>query len=271
MITISSTSTSRPACPHGGEGRGRRPRERRAGAVVRLGPRPRSPRRSAFTLIELLVVISIIALLVAVLLPALSAARESARRMACASNIRQIGIGTMAYTVDNQDWLPSGVRSSGYFPFYVIWDQQDEWIGMGKLYNQGYVTSFAGLYCPSTQKVLTPSQQFHETYEFGQVDTGPIAQSNYAVRGMFDYRIDAPEDGAYMLDGSSYAIHEVGRRPYALIAEWDDLPYVGFAHDQSSSPGRNVLYSDGSVLWVSHTEVFPSPFTIWFNRYDRLR
>ncbi len=53
------------------------------------------PRRG-FTLIELLVVISIISLLIALLLPALASARESARIIVCASQLRQIGVGVHA-------------------------------------------------------------------------------------------------------------------------------------------------------------------------------
>lgn len=61
------------------------------------GSRPPCHWREGFTLVELLVVISIISLMVAILLPALSAARNSARKAFCQSNLRQLGIALVGH------------------------------------------------------------------------------------------------------------------------------------------------------------------------------
>ena len=62
-------------------------------------------RTHAFTLVELLVVIGIIALLIAILLPTLSGAVKRGKAVACASNMRQVGLSLQFYQNDNRGWL----------------------------------------------------------------------------------------------------------------------------------------------------------------------
>ncbi len=70
--------------------------------------------RYGFTLIELLVVIAIVAILAAMLLPALAAAKEKAKRVQCVGNLKQIGVGSIMYAGDNNDFFEACAWNTGW-------------------------------------------------------------------------------------------------------------------------------------------------------------
>jgi len=76
--------------------------------------RHRSPRSNGFSLIELLIVIGIVGLLIQLLLPAVMLSRESARKVSCSNNLRQIGLAAQAHH-EAQGFYPSG----GWMPMWV--------------------------------------------------------------------------------------------------------------------------------------------------------
>src|SRR6218665_2214986 len=86
-----------------------------------MGTQPKM-KRHGFTLIELLVVIAIIAILAAILFPVFARARENARRSACQSNLKQIGLGIMQYTQDYDERYP--IR---YYNNYAAGGQEEGW------------------------------------------------------------------------------------------------------------------------------------------------
>lgn len=137
-----------------------------------------SNKRRGFTLVELLVVIAIIGVLIALLLPAVQMARESARRIECSNNLKQIGLGMHNFH-DTNKGLPAGRGRLDYltWPVFILPFIEEE-----SLYNRfdvlgPYATQPADavqagidtFYCPSRRNPTVISVSEHSGVQVGSV------------------------------------------------------------------------------------------------------
>jgi len=185
---------------------------------VRVGKN--APRRAGFTLVEVLAVTAIVGTLAALLMPSLSAARDKSRAAACLNNLRQLGQAAIIYN-DDFDRLPP-LNVSGY----VIW-QSSTYLLYGQLLPVGGANLGKVFFCPAAQG-FTVNDPDTGVQNLGM--PGKSAASSYDMRGYDD---EAP----YRLDG----------KHLALMA--DIFFAAGSARNHAG--GANVLYSDGSVRFIT--------------------
>ncbi len=173
----------------------------------------KSIRRQGFTLIELLVVIAIIGVLIALLLPAIQAARESARRAQCSSNLHNLAIALQGY-LDATGQFPihgrygqsgSGPKSGGWGHLAFLLPHLEQQAVFDNMnfsvpsldYDDWYlptnINQTVALRGNAIPSFLCPSDPSDS------LQTGAGTQHNYGMNGGYCVRADnAPDYGAYV-------------------------------------------------------------------------
>ena len=143
--------------------------------TVRYPSNVNDDKRAGFSLVELLVVIAILGLLIAILLPALGQARHQAHRMACAGNLRQVGVAIHLYAQDFHDTIPFGpagrpVTGSNFYTVTgnvtsLLSLEDGAPVGLGLLLKNYHAHQPTVLFCPGADQPSEAREQLARVEE----------------------------------------------------------------------------------------------------------
>jgi prepilin-type N-terminal cleavage/methylation domain-containing protein len=204
-------------------------------------------RRKGFTLIELLVVIAIIAILASILFPVFARARESARRTACTSNVKQLGLATMQYVQDYDGHYPdrqfwnNPPASAAAYPCKPCRTDNGIW----KSLMQPYTKSQQLFVCPSDTGI--PSAAAADPFNTASPRPSRLADfygSSYCMNVVLA-RVGS--DSSVILPSQTYMGAE--------IFPWHSADGFSYFSGKTGNPVRVAFYVDGHAKVASEQSI----------------
>jgi prepilin-type N-terminal cleavage/methylation domain-containing protein len=207
-------------------------------------------KHKGFTIIELLVVIAIIAILAGMLLPALGRARDEARKVRCAANLKQIGTGMAMYMNTmgrNSVYAMPGIGDRNHDDFVAADHEWDGPAWLLHLYWEGIVNERRVFVCPSTD------DNFEQIPSEGERKLTKLPLDACSYAGLSNKEGSA--------DFVSTQVYTEAKLPSssAMAADKRDGVTLNKA-TANHSDGINVVYFDASVQFVPNGKLADAEF-----------
>jgi prepilin-type N-terminal cleavage/methylation domain-containing protein len=237
---------------------------------------PQQSARKAFTLVEMLVVIAIIAILISLVIPAMSRARETARQLACAANVKTWALVMTAYATDNKGRYPSRASEILQIPGNTWEKQTNPYIDSGlPITNKPHKLFF----CP--EGIIPGAMQEQWSNLQGRAMEYGIFGGMAPPLGAAAPRSPLTTDDAYdtfnrpkvlLSDvnrwtniltslSSGSPIHTTHANSNLPIRQFPSALIPGFFYNSGIPRGLNVAYVDGSAKWIRWENIDLTKYT----------
>ncbi len=222
----------------------------------------RENRKKNFTLIELLVVIAIIAVLASMLLPALGKARNKAKAISCASQLKQIGTGIDMYVSDNNDDMIKSYVSWYGDNFKGMWNSDNDFNSISPYIENKKVRKFCPIRTTSITGTSSGYLDFNTYGSYGMNSNVGYTSSSVRLSKKGDCR--TPSKTFTVMDYLAFLRWDRSNSTYNQPANVSAAELENwFRHDKSV----NILYWDGhvdSVLLKSALTYWGKANNVWF-------
>jgi type II secretory pathway pseudopilin PulG len=218
----------------------------RSGSASAADPLRGLPRRAAFALVELLTVIMIIGTLIGLLLPAVQSARESARRMSCSNNLKQIGLATHNYH-EAQSKFPNNGGDGATLA--ITCGVQANWSAFGRILP--YIEAQEVYNADYTQAMRTPIPMYYCPTRRAPKLYSSVAKTDYAAcQGSERSVYDSASSGSY-----SGSIYKVYRHDGLVCCNVCDMPAYGTANIYCAQHGKGAAGAGPQAVTVRSKDV----------------